>query len=143
MKAMLHPNVEARVGAHQIFSALLIPSSNRPRHEVASLRSGYVYEPRRWRSNNASAFVSISALLEKLRREKDGIKMEKNGYNIHDDLKGKDNVEEDWKLGHVLKSSPNIYSITSIIDRTAAPNMVEAVSKFFFSRLGYIRDYLV
>ncbi|XP_007031156.2 PREDICTED: protein EFR3 homolog B [Theobroma cacao] len=126
MKAMLHPNVEARVGAHQIFSALLIPSSNRPRHEVASMRSGYVYEPRRWRSNNASAFSSISALLEKLRREKDGIKMEKNSYCSHDDLKGKDNVEEDWKQGHVLKSSPNIYSITSIIDRTAAPNMVEA-----------------
>ncbi|XWS64447.1 hypothetical protein CRYUN_Cryun05aG0004500 [Craigia yunnanensis] len=125
-KAMLHPNVEARVGAHQIFLVLLIPSSNRPRHEVASLRSGYVYELRRWRSNNASAFASISALLEKLRREKDGIKMEKNGYDTHDDLKGKDNVEEDWKLGHVLKSSLNIYNITSIIDRAAAPNMVEA-----------------
>ncbi|OMO86277.1 Armadillo-type [Corchorus capsularis] len=125
MKAMLHPNVEARVGAHQIFSALLIPSSNRPRHEVASLRSGYVYEPRRWRSNNASAFASISALLEKLRREKDGIKIEKNGY-VHDDVKGKENVEEDWKQGHVRKSSPNIYSITSIFDRTAAANRVEA-----------------
>ncbi|XVE89558.1 hypothetical protein DITRI_Ditri20bG0005700 [Diplodiscus trichospermus] len=125
LKAMLHSNVEARVGAHQIFSALLIPSSNRPRYEIASLRSGYVYEPRRWRSNNASAFASISALLEKLRREKDGIKMEKNGYNIHCNLKGKDDVEEEWKQGHVLKSSPNIYKITSIIDRTAAPNMVE------------------
>ncbi|XP_022743108.1 protein EFR3 homolog B-like isoform X1 [Durio zibethinus] len=126
LKAMLHPIVEARVGAHQIFSALLIPSSNRPRHEVASLRSGYVCEPRRWHSNNASAFASISALLEKLRREKDGINMEKNGYNVHDDLKGKDNVEEDRKQGHILKSSPNIYNITSIIDRTAASNMVEA-----------------
>ena len=138
MKAMLHPNVEVRAEAPQIFSALLIPSSNRPQHEIASLRSGYIYEPRRWRSNNASAFASISALLEKLRREKDGIKMEKNGYNTHDDLKGKDNVEEDWKQGHVLKSSPNIYNITSIIDRTAALNMVEAVSRFFISRLGYV-----
>ncbi|GMI85043.1 EFR3 OF PLANT 4 [Hibiscus trionum] len=125
MKAMLHPNLEARVGAHQIFSALLIPSSFRPRHEVAALRSGYVYEPRRWRSNNASAFASISELLEKLRREKDGIKMEKNGYNIHDELKGKGNTEEDRKQGHVLKSSPNIYNITSIIDRAAVPNMAE------------------
>lgn len=133
MKAMLHSNVEARVGAHQIFSALLIPSSNRPRHEVASVRSGYVYEPRRWRSNNASAFASISSLLEKLRKEKDGIDMEKNGYNCHDDLKGKDNVEEDRKQGHIRKSSPSIYSITSIIDRTAAPNMVEAVRRFFIS----------
>ncbi|XVF31468.1 hypothetical protein REPUB_Repub16aG0148600 [Reevesia pubescens] len=126
LKAMLHPNVEVRVGAHQIFSALLIPISNRPRREVASLRSGFVYETRRWRSNNASAFASISALLEKLRREKEGIKMEMNGYNIHDGCKGMVNVEEERKQGHVLKSSHNIYNFTSIIDRTAAPNMVEA-----------------
>ncbi|MBA0687449.1 hypothetical protein Goari_014987 [Gossypium aridum] len=127
MKAMLHPNVEVRMGAHHIFSALLIPSSSHPRHEVASLRSGFVYEPRRWRSTNASAFASISALLEKLRREKDGIKSEKNGCNIHEDFKGKDNMEEDSKQGLVVKSSRNIYTITSIIDRTAASNMVEAV----------------
>ncbi|XP_039058719.1 LOW QUALITY PROTEIN: protein SEMI-ROLLED LEAF 2-like [Hibiscus syriacus] len=126
MKAMLHPNIEVRVGAHQIFSALLIPSSNRPRHEVASLHSGCVYETRRWHSNNASAFESISALLEKLQREKDGIEMEKNGYSIHEDFKGKDNIEEDRKQGLVMKSSHNIYNITSIIDKTAASNMVEA-----------------
>ncbi|KAK9041749.1 hypothetical protein V6N11_016839, partial [Hibiscus sabdariffa] len=125
MKAMLHPNVEVRVGAHQIFSALLIPSSNHPRHGVASLHSGFVHEPRRWHSNNASAFESISALLEKLRREKDGIQLEKNGYNIHED-KGKDNMEEDRKQGLVMKSSRNIYNITSIIDKAAASSMVEA-----------------
>ncbi|KAE8684254.1 hypothetical protein F3Y22_tig00111149pilonHSYRG00046 [Hibiscus syriacus] len=126
MKSMLHPNVKVRVGAHQIFAALLIPSSNRPRHEVASLHSGCVYEPRRWHSNTASAFESISASLEKLRREKDGIKLEKNGYSIHEDFKGKDNIEEDRKQGLVMKSSRNIYNITSIIDKTAASNMVEA-----------------
>ncbi|KAK8638609.1 hypothetical protein V6N13_137024 [Hibiscus sabdariffa] len=125
MKVMLHPNLEVRVGAHQLFSALLIPSSFRPRHEVAALRSGYVYEPRRWCSNNASAFASISELLEKLRREKDDIKIEKNGYNIHGDLKGKGNTEEERKQGHALKSSPNIYGINSIIDRAAVPNMIE------------------
>ncbi|KAK8545951.1 hypothetical protein V6N12_026759 [Hibiscus sabdariffa] len=130
MKAMLHPNLEVRVGAHQIFSALLIPSSFRSRHEVAGLHSGFVYEPRRWRSNNASAFASISELLEKLRREKDGIKMEKNGCSIHDDLKGKGGMEEDRKQGHVLKNSP-IINITSIIDRAAVPNMAEAIITFF------------
>ncbi|KAE8725513.1 cytochrome c oxidase subunit 5C [Hibiscus syriacus] len=118
--------LKLRFGAHQIFSALLIPSSNRPRHEVASLHSGCVYETRRWHSNNASAFESISALLEKLQREKDGIEMEKNGYSIHEDFKGKDNIEEDRKQGLVMKSSHNIYNITSIIDKTAASNMVEA-----------------
>lgn len=120
------------MGAHQIFSALLIPSSSRPRHEVASLCSGKVYEPRRWRSNNASAFASISVLLEKLRREKDGIKREKNGYNNHDDLKGKANMEDGRNQGHVHKSSPNIYNITSIIDRAAGPNMIEAIVIIFY-----------
>ncbi|KAL1126748.1 hypothetical protein V6Z11_A13G131900 [Gossypium hirsutum] len=130
MKAMLHPNLEVRAGAHQIFSALLIPSSFRPRHEVASLCSGNVYEPRRWRSNNFSAFASISVLLEKLRREKDGIKREKNGFNIHDDLKGKANMEDGRNQGHVHRSSPNIYNITSIIDRAAGPNMIEAIEPY-------------
>lgn len=52
-------------------------------------------------------------------------------------------MEEDSKQGLVVKSSRNIYTITSIIDRTAASNMVEAVSNFFFSQLGYMCNYLV
>ena len=96
---MLHPDVEARVGAHHIFSALLIPSSNHPRHEVSSLRSGFLYQPRRWHSNTASA--SITALLEKLRREKDGTKADKCGNSVHDDFKEKDIAEEDWKQGRI------------------------------------------
>ncbi|XP_059437223.1 protein SEMI-ROLLED LEAF 2 [Corylus avellana] len=117
LKAMLHPDVEARVGAHQIFSALLIPSSNHPRHEVASLRSGFLHQQRRWHSNTASA--SVTALLEKLRREKDGTKVEKHGNNVHDDFKERDIVEEDWKQGRARKNSPNFYKFSSIIDRTA------------------------
>nr|XP_023894081.1 uncharacterized protein LOC112006003 [Quercus suber] len=125
LKVMLHPDVEARVGAHHIFSALLIPSSNHPRHEVASLRSGFLYQPRRWHSNTASA--SITALLEKLRREKDGIKAEERGNSVHDDFKERDIAEEDWKQGRVRKNSPNFYKISSIIDRTAgATSLSEA-----------------
>ncbi|XP_062144485.1 protein SEMI-ROLLED LEAF 2 isoform X2 [Alnus glutinosa] len=117
LKVMLHPDVEARVGAHQIFSALLFPSSNHPLHEVASLRSSFLHQPRRWHSNTASA--SVTALLEKLRREKDGTKVEKHGNNVHDDFKERDIVEEDWKQGCARKNSPNFYKFSSIIDRTA------------------------
>lgn len=134
---MLHPDVEARVGAHHIFSALLIPSSNHPRHEVASLRSGFLYQPRRWHSNTASA--SITALLEKLRREKDGIKAEERGNSVHDDFKERDIAEEDRRQGRVLKNSPNFYKISSIIDRTAgATSLSEAVSRMFISINGLI-----
>jgi hypothetical protein len=130
LKVMLHPDVEARVGAHQIFSALLFPSSNHPLHEVASLRSSFLHQPRRWHSNTASA--SVTALLEKLRREKDGTKVEKHGNNVHDDFKERDIVEEDWKQGCARKNSPNFYKFSSIIDRTAgSTRLSEAVSRIF------------
>ncbi|KAJ6384639.1 hypothetical protein OIU78_027863 [Salix suchowensis] len=121
LKAMLHPDVEVRVGAHQIFSALLIPSSNHPLREAASWRSGYTCEPKGWHSDTASAFDSISALLEKLRREKDGAKMERHGNDAHDDYKERDVIEEECKQGRARKNSPNFYKISSIIDRTASP----------------------
>ncbi|KAL5853875.1 hypothetical protein ACOSQ3_008993 [Xanthoceras sorbifolium] len=127
LKVMLHPNVETRVGAHQLFSVLLIPSSNHQRHEAASLRSGYLCEPRRWRSNTASTCTSIAALLEKLRRDKNGVKMENNGYNVHEDVRGRDFVEDDRKQGRAHKNSPNVYKLSSIIDRTAGPtNLADA-----------------
>ncbi|KAL5565906.1 hypothetical protein UlMin_029070 [Ulmus minor] len=119
LKVMLHPDIEARVGAHHIFSILLVPNSNRPGHEVAFLRSGFLYQSRRWHSNTASAFASITARLEKLRREKDGAKVEKNSNTVHDDVEERDIIEEDWKQGRGRKTSPSFYKISSIIDRTA------------------------
>ncbi|KAM2789819.1 hypothetical protein COP1_010272 [Malus domestica] len=120
LKVMVHPDVEVRVGAHQIFSILLIPSSNRSRHEASSLQSGFGYQSRGWQSNTASTFASITARLEKLRKEKDGPKAEKHGNNnACDDFKDKEPAEEDWKQGHNRKNSPNFYKISSIIDRTA------------------------
>ncbi|KAG8648315.1 protein SEMI-ROLLED LEAF 2 isoform X2 [Manihot esculenta] len=119
LKVMLHPDVGVRVGAHQIFSMLLIPSSNHSRHGVVSLHSGYICEPRRWRSNAASTFSSISELLEKLRREKDGARMEKHKSYSPDDYRERDITEEDWKQGRPRKNSPNFYKISSIIDRTS------------------------
>lgn len=129
LKAMLHPNVETRVGAHQIFSALLIPNPSNQHHEVASVRSGYLHEPQQWHSNAAST-TSITALLEKLRRDKYGVKMDKSRYNVHDDIRGRDSVEDDWKKGHAPKTS-NFYKLSSIIDRTAGPaNLVDVVCSF-------------
>lgn len=128
---MLHPDLEVRVGAHQIFSILVVPSSNRPRHEVASLRSGFLYQSRRWHSNTASAFSSITARLEKLRREKDGAKTEKRRNNSLDNFEEKDHVEEDCKPGRGRKNSPKFYKISSIIDRKAGSiGLNETVSNF-------------
>lgn len=127
LKVMLHTDVEVRVGGHQIFSVLLIPSSNHPRYD-ASTRT------KSWQSNTASAFASIATLLEKLRREKDGTKVEKQGTNVQDCFKERDNAEEEWKQGWARKNSPNFHTLSSIIDRTAgSTSLAEAVSTFSFS----------
>ncbi|XP_065852598.1 protein SEMI-ROLLED LEAF 2 [Euphorbia lathyris] len=119
LKVMLHPVVEVRVGAHQIFSMLLIPSSTHPCCGDNHLKSGYISEPRRWRSDPVSASSSITTLLEKLRKEKDGPRIEKNKNDAPDNCKERDSVEEDRKQGRPRKNSPNFYTISSIIDRTS------------------------
>ncbi|CAN0914074.1 Protein SEMI-ROLLED LEAF 2 [Linum grandiflorum] len=118
LKAMMHANVEVRVEAHQIFTVLLIPNASCLGRE-ASVRPSYICEPRRWRSGTPSTFASISALLEKLRKEKDGSEVE-------DDCKDRENLEEDWKYGRARKNSPNFYKISSIMERTATPSLTKA-----------------
>ncbi|GKU91130.1 hypothetical protein SLEP1_g5046 [Rubroshorea leprosula] len=120
MKVMLHPNVEVRVGAHQIFSALLIPNKSHKR--VSSLLFGYSCDPRTLHFNNASAFAYIPALLKKIRRENDGTKVGKNGYNVHEDF-GRDNEEGDKRHAHFRKDSANSY--TSRVDRKGGSTMAE------------------
>ncbi|CAL1393230.1 unnamed protein product [Linum trigynum] len=122
LKAMLHANIEVRVEAHQIFTILLIRNSKSLGRE-ASARPSYICEPKSWRSGTASTFASISALLDRLRKEKDG--PEVNG--VHDDCKERDTLEEEWKYGRARKNSPNVYKISSIIERTTGtPGLAEA-----------------
>ncbi|AAB61061.1 Hypothetical protein F2P16.24 [Arabidopsis thaliana] len=131
LKAMLHPNVETRVGAHEIFSVILLQSSGQSQAGLASVRaSGYLNESRNWRSDTTSAFTSVTARLDKLRKEKDGVKIEKNGYNnTHEDLKN-------------YKSSPKFHKLNSIIDRTAGfinlADMLPSMMKFTEDQIGQL-----
>ncbi|XP_009783972.1 protein SEMI-ROLLED LEAF 2 [Nicotiana sylvestris] len=111
LKVTLHPDVEIRIGGHHIFSVLLIPSSNHISHDIAN-------HTRKWNANGTSTFVSITALLEKLRKEKDGIKL-KEGSGSPDDLKERDIVDEERNKGWALKNSPKFQNISSMIDCTA------------------------
>ncbi|KAG9129777.1 hypothetical protein Leryth_015995 [Lithospermum erythrorhizon] len=97
LKVMLHPDVEIRVAAHHIFSIVLIPSTS---------------QPKRWNSSGSSTSASVSALLHKLRKEKDGT-------NIKcDESEERDHFEEEWKQGKACRNSPNFSKLSSIIDRT-------------------------
>ncbi|CAI8603536.1 unnamed protein product [Vicia faba] len=114
LKVMLHSDIEARIGAHLIFSVLLLPNSFHTQ-EVSSLRSRYLDQRSKKNSHTAAASASITALLEKLRRGKDSTNAD-HGNVVHDD-KERDTVAEEWKQGRGLKTSPNFYKLSSIIDR--------------------------
>ncbi|KAJ0979921.1 hypothetical protein J5N97_015395 [Dioscorea zingiberensis] len=113
LKAMMHPDVETRLGAHQIFSAILIRTPNHPRQG-----SEYLYGQRKWNSKTTSAFASATALLEKLRRGKDCVDADKQVNDIQDDIKEKDISEEESK--HIVwKGSPNVYKMNyTIMDKS-------------------------
>ncbi|KAK8967044.1 hypothetical protein KSP40_PGU008773 [Platanthera guangdongensis] len=65
--AMVHPDRETHVGAHRIFSVVLVPSSVSPISTASELPKAY--EIRRTLSRTVSVFSSSAALFEKLRRE--------------------------------------------------------------------------
>ena len=62
--AMVHPDHETRVGAHRVFSVVLVPSSVCPRPDSKE------QDFRRTLSRTVSVFSSSAALFDKLRRDK-------------------------------------------------------------------------
>jgi len=67
--AMVSADHEIRVGAHRIFSVVLVPSSFFPRSCAATSYSTKATDIQRTLSRNVSAFSSSAALFEKLKRE--------------------------------------------------------------------------
>ncbi|EXB52895.1 hypothetical protein L484_004959 [Morus notabilis] len=70
LPAMVHPDHETRVGAHRIFSVVLVPSSVFPRSSPSILESKKGMDLPRTLSRTVSVFSSSAALFEKLRKEK-------------------------------------------------------------------------
>lgn len=116
LKVMLHPDVEVRVGGHHIFSVLLNPNSNRARQDVALYAN-------RWHASSSSTFHSITALLEKLQKGKDGSRL-RNGITVHDDFRERDGEEEHLQ-GWAHKNSPNFQKFTA-----GSASLTEAVRAF-------------
>lgn len=67
---MVHPDHETRVGAHRVFSVVLVPSSVCPRPRTANHDAPKEYDFRRTLSRTVSVFSSSAALFDKLRRDK-------------------------------------------------------------------------
>ncbi|KAL5537504.1 hypothetical protein UlMin_045125 [Ulmus minor] len=68
--AMVHPDHETRVGAHCIFSVVLVPSSVCPRSPSDISGSNKASDFQKTLSRTVSVFSSSAALFEKLRKEK-------------------------------------------------------------------------
>lgn len=67
---MVHPDHKTRIGAHRIFSVVLVPTSvcPRPSSDTTDLKKGMGLP--RSLSRTASVFSSSAALFEKLRKDK-------------------------------------------------------------------------
>lgn len=111
LQAMLHPDVQTRVTAHQIFAVILVPSSVSPRSECQQVQSVFQYESKRPLSKPTSAFSSAAALFEKLRKEKVGLQEEKNGSEASDEIKERDGIEEEWRQDGIRKSPTRFYTM--------------------------------
>ncbi|XP_020107750.1 uncharacterized protein LOC109723699 [Ananas comosus] len=113
LKAMMHPDVETRLGAHQMYAAILVRASNHPRSETE-----YLYETRKWQSRTTSVFASATALLEKLRREKESLNVDKHGGSAHDDIKERIMWDEESKHSWPRRNSTYFSKLGfSVIDR--------------------------
>ncbi|KAG2395138.1 Mitogen-activated protein [Vigna angularis] len=75
--AMVHADHETRVGAHRVFSVVLVPSSvcPQPSQEFASVKSADI---QRMLSRNVSVFSSSAALFEKLERKQSSLPEDSN-----------------------------------------------------------------
>lgn len=67
---MVHPDHETRIGAHRIFSVVLVPSSVCPHPSPVTPVTSKASAIPRTLSRTVSVFSSSAALFEKLRREK-------------------------------------------------------------------------
>lgn len=67
---MVHPDHETRVGAHRVFSVVLVPSSVCPHPPVSVKETDNLAAFSRTLSRTVSVFSSSAALFEKLRKEK-------------------------------------------------------------------------
>ncbi|KAL9255681.1 SEMI-ROLLED LEAF 2-like protein [Drosera capensis] len=110
LPAMVHPDHETRIGAHRVFSVVLVPSSVAPRQNPVSSGIKKADVPRSL-SRTVSVFSSSAALFEKLKKERstnrDGLAAE-NKDGIYPEVEAEpDNV---GVLSRIRSSYSRVYS---------------------------------
>ncbi|KAG5555681.1 hypothetical protein RHGRI_006358 [Rhododendron griersonianum] len=143
LPAMVHPDHETRIGAHRIFSVVLVPSSVRPHINSSVTDSKNVADFARTLSRTVSVFSSSAALFDKLRNEKSSSRenvTQENKQNLVTEgqqQNGNDGmlnrIKSAYSRGYSMKSSP----VLPIADEGSTNNSnkeLEAVSLRLSSR---------
>lgn len=113
--AMVHSDHETRVGAHRIFSVVLVPSSVCPSLANPEMQKAQDYQ--RTLSRTVSVFSSSAALFSKLRREK--FSFRENAYQESPDNKlhnfdRQPTSSVDAKLYKLQSSQSRVYSMKDL-----------------------------
>ncbi|XP_034694612.1 protein SEMI-ROLLED LEAF 2 isoform X1 [Vitis riparia] len=138
LPAMVHPDHETRVGAHRIFSVVLVPFSVCPRPCPITPELKKASDLPRMLSRTVSVFSSSAALFEKLRKEKSFSNENICQENKEDELKNNNagilnRMKSSFSRAYSLKSSA--MSLTTDANFTSnSNNELEAVSLRLSSR---------
>lgn len=121
--AMVHPDHETRVGAHHIFSVVLVPSSVSPHPSSSTQESSKSYDLTRTLSRTVSVFSSSAALFEKLRRDRSSFR-ENNFQKGDGRVSFRQDGQQDLKLNKLQSSKTRFYSVK----RSTLPAVAENTS---------------
>ncbi|KAL6505973.1 hypothetical protein OROHE_022692 [Orobanche hederae] len=121
LPAMLHPDHDTRIGAHQIFSVVLVPSSVSPQTDPVMPDSNKKMEFPRTLSRTVSVFSSSAALFEKLKKQRNNSKenvLDSNKEKVSGDVEQKNNGI--GVLNRVRSTYSRVYSFRSSTTPDAA-----------------------
>lgn len=111
---MVHPDHETSVGAHRIFSVVLVPSSVCPQPSLMATEALKKFDLQRTLSRTVSVFSSSAALFEKLRRDKCSSAertYQQNMQKVPYSYDGQDNSNVDAKLFKLQSSQSRACSM--------------------------------
>ncbi|XP_008784320.2 protein SEMI-ROLLED LEAF 2-like isoform X1 [Phoenix dactylifera] len=122
--AMVHPDRETHVGAHRVFSVVLVPSSVCPRPSSASVGLYKKQDLQRTLSRAVSVFSSSAALFGKLRRDVFSLRestCQDNVDKVSNSDDGQQNSSNDAKLYKLQSSQSRMRSVKG----TSLPSISE------------------
>ncbi|XP_034223130.1 protein SEMI-ROLLED LEAF 2 [Prunus dulcis] len=125
LPAMVHPDHETRVGAHRVFSVVLVPSSVCPGLSSSNTESKKAFDFLRTLSRTVSVFSSSAALFEKLRREK--ISSRESICEDNDENVVNEGEQRDTNNG-ILSRLKSSYSRTYSLKISPAPSTPNEIS---------------